>query len=151
MTEWTPPRSEGLRYDALPHEELAALADDGSVNGPGIYALLLSTPDTDSVETHARLWREHHDAMPTVANDGFDTETLASARRIVYVGAAKNVRSRLADHAAGKQTSAVLEVYPPHSVWDVWYCDSVEEAFERESGKAIALNNQYPNIHIHQR
>jgi len=152
MTKWTPPRSEGLRYDALPHEQLAALADpDDDVNGPGIYALLLSAPDTTSVEAHARLWREHHDTMPTVANDGYGVETLASARRIVYVGAAKNVRSRVANHVAGKQPSAVMEVYPPHSVWDVWYCDSVDEAFERESGKAIELNNRFPSAYFHSR
>jgi len=152
MTKWTPPRSDGLRHNALPHEQLAALADpDADVNGPGIYGLLLSTPDTDSVETHARLWREHHDAMPTEQNDGYGIETLASADRVVYVGAAKNVRSRVADHVAGKQTSAVMEVYPPHSVWDVWFCDSVGEAFERESGKAIALNNRYGDVHFHSR
>jgi len=146
VTDWTPPRSEGLRHAALPGEELATVAGpDDDVSGPGIYAILLSTPDTTSVETHARLWREQHETTPEYL------ETIAASDRVVYIGAAKNVRDRVADHVAGKQTSAVMEVFPPHSVWGAWYTGSVDEAFERESMRAMDLNNRFPSCYFHSR
>ena len=149
---WTPPRDEGLRHDRVVDESLLTLAGpDDEVSGPGVYALLLSTPDTDSAETYARLWRDEHEALPTVDDDGYSPETLAEAERIVYVGAAKDVRARITDHVDGKQRPAIEEVFPAHSVWGVWWCDSVDEAFERESARAIELNNRFPSVYFHSR
>ena len=149
---WTPPRDEGLRHERGLLESLLTVAPPGvEPTDPGVYAILLSTPDTDSVETYERLWRKQHDAVPTVDDDGYSPETLAEADRIVYVGAAKNVRERVAEHVAGERPSAVSEVFPVHSVWGVWWCDSAEEAFERESARAIDLNNRFGPVYFHSR
>lgn len=143
---WTPPRDEGIRHDALVDEALLSMTpDDHDHTDPGVYALLLSTPDTNDVEAHARLWREQHDARPAYL------ETIADSERVVYVGAAKSVRDRIADHAAGKQSSAVCDVFPVHSVWGVWWCGSAGEAFDRERARALDLNNQFPSVYFHSR
>lgn len=152
MTDWIPPRDEGLRHDAGLEESLLSFKPpEPNMSDPGVYALLLSTPDTDDVETHARLWREEHEATPTVDDDGYSPETIAAADRVVYVGAAANVRDRIEDHLSGKQVPAIEEVYPVHSVWGVWWCDSVDEAFERESSRTIDLNNRFPTVYFHSR
>jgi len=41
-------------------------------------------------------------------------------------------------------------VFPPHSVWGAWFTATVDEAFERESMRAIDLNNRFPSCYFHQ-
>jgi len=125
-----------------PVEEVEAFADSfAQSRGPAIYALDLSKPD-DLTAT----WDATFDSRPAYWDE------LQQAESVVYVGAAKNVVSRLEDHRDKEVRIGVLQrVCEIEGVRNVWFCDSADEAFERESGKAIELRNWLaPEIFVHQ-
>ena len=125
-----------LPGDIEPH-----LIDGFEWSDSGVYALALNRPDDLEAE-----WDAIFESRP----DYF--ETLQTAETIVYVGAAKNVISRLEDHVEGRvRKAALLQVCEIESVRNIWWMDSTEKAFERESGIAIAMQNEYPSYYVHSR
>lgn len=113
-------------------EDLEPFADDYSdISGPGVYALNLSKP-----RNLAEAWDREFDSRPNYWNE------LKQARFVVYVGAAKNVLSRLEDHRDGNVRVGVLQrICEIQEVRNVWFCDSTDKAFEMESRKGIELRN----------
>ena len=125
-----------------PVEEVEAFAASFEQSrGPAIYALDLSKPDD-----LAAAWDKTFDSRPAYWDE------LQQARSVVYVGAAKNVMGRLEDHRDKEVRVGVLQrVCEIDGVRNVWFCDSADQAFERESGKAIELRNWLaPEIYVHQ-
>lgn len=95
--------------EALDH---AGLLDDS--HGPGCYAIALDVPG--SVEAAHRRWLEHFDTFP--GDDAI--ARLVGAQRVAYVGASKDVYSRLMDHAEGEVRKArVMQPFPAVEVLDV--------------------------------
>jgi len=118
--DWHPDPEDGLRGDRLLSEALAphALGVDEWPDDPGVYVLRCCSPG-DSLESHARRWRDagywdtHPDAVPR----------LAEATRLLYVGSAMNVRSRIEDHVTGdRHRAAFVSVYPPFDVCLIEWC-----------------------------
>lgn len=123
--------------------DIEPFADDYSdLSGPGIYALNLSKP-----EDLTAAWDAEFDERPAY------WDKLQQSESVVYVGAAKNVLSRLEDHRDKDVRVGVLQrVCDIEGLRNVWFCDSAEEAFERESRKAIELRNWLsPETFVHQR
>jgi len=144
MTEWIPPKADGLTGDAYPSEQIEAFVDDlGDARVSGVYALTCSQPER--FKTAADRFQDAFDApAPGWLTAGY------AAENALYVGAARDVLGRIEDHAAGRKTAAFLQVFPPHSIWDVWLIDDVDRAFERESMIATELNN-VTDVYAHQR
>jgi predicted GIY-YIG superfamily endonuclease len=136
MPDYHPDPADGLRGDALVSETLLRHADGRhATTDPGVYVLRCCDVG-ESVEAHARAWRDagYEDTHPD------DLDRLAAADRLLYVGAASNVRSRLEDHAVGeKRQGAFTTAYPPFTVVGVEWFDSPDRAFERERRIAMQL------------
>jgi len=143
MTTHTPPRSTGLKSDSeTPEEQLAAFVDGLSdTREPGVYVLRLSKPDADL----SVLWSMEYDVMHP------DIESMQSAERLFYVGAAKDVLGRIHEHLdAPNRSGALMSICPIHSVADVHWYDDVGRAFEKESKHAIDLRNERPDAYVSQ-
>ena len=111
------------------------------IRGPACYLLSLERP-SDVREA----WNETFDVLPAYMDE------LESAQSAVYVGAANDLLRRLNDHANGeKRKAALLEVCDVVDLVEVWWFDSVEKAFERESMIATNLANEMSNVYVHQR
>ncbi len=124
-------------------EDAEPFADNYSdLSGSGIYALDLSKPDG-----LAETWDAQFDERPAYWDE------LKQAESVVYVGAAKNVMGRLEDHRNKDVRIGVLQrVCEIEGVRNVWFCDSADQAFEKESAKAIELRNWLaPQTYVHQR
>ncbi len=124
-------------------EDAEPFADDYSqLSGPAIYALNLSKPDNLTAA-----WDETFDERPAYWDE------LQQAESVVYVGAAKNVMGRLEDHRDKDVRIGVLQrVCAIDGLRNVWFCDSADQAFEKESAKAIELRNWLaPQTYVHQR
>lgn len=107
----------------------------------GVYALRLTRPDD-----LAEVWERYNDHRPDYWED------LIDADGVVYVGAAKNVLQRLTQHKKGKIKKAnVVQVCSIDSIRNIWWFDSTTRAFERESGLATAMQNEYPHFYVHSR
>lgn len=145
MTEWTPPRESGLKGDRYVEDDLTALLgtdDMEEAHRPGVYSLKLSTPD--DWQAVKACWRQAYDKeMPAWVREAYESST------VLYVGGAKNVHHRLHEHANGSRAPAIEAVFPPHSVWDVWFFDSADEAFTRESQIATRLHGRH-GMWVHQ-
>jgi len=117
-------------------EKLAELLyDDHAASDPGVYALAIDVPD-GGVETLARDWLDHYPATPPYLR------TLVDAERVIYVGAAKNVRARIEDHLQGDVRKASLpRVWGVSDVVRVWWFEDADRAFEREHGLAMDLDH----------
>lgn len=145
MTDWTPPVRTGLTGDVILSEHMEAFVDDlADAHAPGVYVLKCSHPDEWDV-AESRFAEAFEKPRPDYVREAYDAEC------ILYVGAAKDVYDRIGDHARGEKSSALLKVYPPHSVWGVYWMDSTEEAFTRESGVAAKLASDFPFCYVHQR
>lgn len=145
MAEWTPPRSEGLSGERYVETDLEQFVDDLSdAHAPGVYALRLSTPSDR--ETVRERWSAAYDVdVPEWVWIAFESPA------VLYIGAAKNVHARLHEHLDSPNRSAsICHAFPIHSVWDVWWFDSLERAFERESGIAMDITNQHPGVFVRQ-
>ena len=144
--DWYPPVESGLNGDRSPEEDIEPWVDDLSdAREPGVYVVKCSTPsEWDTVE---RLWSKHYEVdPPDWVREAFESHV------VLYVGGAKDVLGRLHQHLENaNQSSALTRVFPLHSLWDVRWMDSAEQAFERESGVAIEIDERYPAIYVHQR
>jgi len=135
-------KSVSLVSLSLPEDVEPFVESYDELSGPGIYALDLSKPD-DLAET----WDAEFDSRPAYWDE------LQAAESVVYVGADKNVMGRLEDHRDKDVRIGVLQrVCAIDGLRNIWFCDSAEQAFERESGKAIELRNWLaPQTYVHQR
>lgn len=128
-----------LPADVEPH--LGTDADLSDFHRPGVYALRLSRPDDV-----ADAWDREFDSRPA----WFDR--FAGASGVVYVGGAADVLARLEDHRDGEvRTTVLTRVCEIESLRNVWWFSDTDEAFTRESKLAIMLQNEYPDLFVHQR
>jgi len=108
---------------------------------PAVYALVLDRPDDVG-----QAWDREFDTRP----DWF--EEFRDAREVWYVGATNDCLSRLEGHRDGEVRVGVLQrICEVESLRNVWWFDTTDRAFERESGIAVAMQNEYPDVFIHQR
>jgi len=151
MPEWSPSIDSGLSGDAYLSEQIEAFAKGPSdARRPAVYALKVSVPnDWRTVEER---WGAAYDVdVPAWVEHAFHSKA------VLYVGAAKDVYGRIVDHLESanpdkpSKSSALMAVYPIHSVWDVWFFEDVERAFERESGIALGIQASLSNVYVHQR
>jgi predicted GIY-YIG superfamily endonuclease len=138
MPDYHPDPADGLRGDRLLSEALASFeTSDHAATDPGVYVLRCCSPG-GTLAAHARAWRQagYRDAHPD------QMDRLASANRLVYVGAATTLRERIADHInGGRRQTAFLSVYP---VFDVAGVEWTDQPFERETRVAMHLADEYP-------
>jgi hypothetical protein len=121
----------------IPTEQLLAQVDDPT--RPGIYVLECDSPGP-SLQAHARRW---YGEYQTVHPD--DVAGLAGTDRLLYVGAASDLQSRLEDHVqADVRKSAWLSVYPPTRLATVSVSPSVERAFGHETQTAHGVAGATP-------
>lgn len=98
---------------------------------PGVYALELTVPNRVSDVREA--WDNQHDIRPE--DDGL--QRLADADRVAYVGASKNVHSRLCEHVNQRRRRAsFLETFPVRDLVDVW---PHMDPFTAERNRALQL------------
>jgi predicted GIY-YIG superfamily endonuclease len=108
---------------------------------PAVYALRLHKP----ANLEAAL-AEHYAETPPWLDDA------VAAEQLVYVGAAARLLDRLEDHVQRNvRTVGLLEVCDIADIFSVWPFDDRDRAFERESGIALALQNEHPSWYVHQR
>jgi len=113
----------------------------GQLHDPCVYALRLTRPDDP-----ARAWDQQYDVRP----EWFPR--FKDAERVVYVGATADCLSRLEDHAAADvRKAALLRICELDRLRNVWFFSDAGRAFERESGIAIEMQNQYKHYYVHQR
>jgi len=142
MTHYRPDPATGIRGDTPLSEHVEAQGFAPSeLRGPGVYTLRCCRPDDPGAA-----WDREFDARPEyLAN-------IVLAERVAYVGAAADVYARLADHVAGDVRKArLLEVCPPHSLFDVVPFDTAERAFTREKGIAMDLQHEHETWYVHSR
>lgn len=146
MNEWIPPIKSGLNGERSPEEDMEPWIDTlDDAHSPGVYVVKLSKPK--NWEVVEERWANYTDkSMPDYVREAFDT------RVVVYVGASKDVLSRLHQHLKDtNQSTAIAEVFPLHSLFDIYWYDSAEKAFDREHGIAMQLNNAYQSLYVHSR
>jgi hypothetical protein len=113
------------------HEALDCAGWLEAAHGPGVYALRADVPD--SAEAAHRRWRSAFDAVPGA---GVLTE-IATAERVAYAGASRDVYGRLMDHANGTaRQAAFLSVFPPR---EIVTAEPREHPFEAETRVARGL------------
>jgi predicted GIY-YIG superfamily endonuclease len=112
------------------------------LHNPAVYALELTRPDD-----LASAWDAEFDHRPAY------WDQLTDACKIVYVGEAGDVLRRLEEHRDGDVRVGVLQrVCDIHSLRNIWWMQSKEEAEEQESALAIAMQNEYGKSHyVHYR
>jgi len=98
---------------------------------PGVYAIEVAVPDRlDGVR---EAWDNQHDSRP--GDDGL--QRLADADRVAYVGASKDMYSRLGEHVnQRKRRASFLETFPARDVVDVW---PHMDPFTAERNRALQL------------
>jgi len=122
-------------------EDLEAFVDPEDWDSPAVYALTLRRPSNPEAA-----WDDAYDVRP----DWF-TEFL-HAGTVVYIGATADVLSRLEDHRNGEvRVAALLKICEIEGLRNVWTFDDKDRAFERESGIAMTMTNEYPGYYVHQR
>jgi len=124
-------------------EDVEVFLTDGydQLHDPAVYALVLERPDDV-----AQAWDREYDTRP----EWFDE--LVDAREVWYVGATNDCLSRLEDHRDGQVRVGVLQrICSIDSLRNVWWFSDTDRAFERESGIAVAMQNEYPEIYVHSR
>lgn len=130
--------SLSLPQDIEPH---LPEGDDYSWTDPAVYALELTRPD--DVES---AWNAVFDHQPPYLED------LEQCSTVVYVGASTNLLSRLEDHHVGQvRLTALTSICEIDSLRNVWWFDDPQRAFERESGIAMTMQNEYPEMYVHSR
>jgi predicted GIY-YIG superfamily endonuclease len=102
---------------------------------------MLSKPDD-----LAAAWDREYDHRP-----GYWDELVACAN-VAYVGAAKDILGRLEDHRDGEvRQTALTKVCAIEGLRNIWWFDSADVAFERESKLAMLMANHKPSWYVHQR
>jgi len=125
----------------LPEDAETFLSDDHpDWSGPGVYALTLSKPDDLAAE-----WDAVYEERPEYWDQLEESET------VVYVGAAKNVMARLEDHRDGDvRKAALLRVCEIDHLRNIWWFNTPDAAFLKESQLAMWMQNQYADMFVHQ-
>lgn len=122
---------------SIPTEQLLQATDDP--RGPGVYVLDLDSPG-ESLHAHARRWYGEFETVHPK-----DVPSLAGADRLLYVGASKNLQSRLDEHVrADIRLSTWLSVYPVESLHAVYPARSATRAFEQETVRAYDVASETP-------
>lgn len=127
---------------ALPGDVEPHLTDGfDQLHSPAVYALkLYRPPDVGAA------WDREFDTRPPWF------EEFRDAGEVFYVGAASDLLHRLEDHRDGEvRTAALLRVCDIAALRNVWWMPSADIAFERESGIALELQHEYPNVYVHSR
>jgi len=121
--------------------DLEIFGDPDEWHQPAVYCLSLTKPDDLGDE-----WDRRFDVRPP----WFDE--LTAAREVYYVGATGDCLSRLEDHRDGEvRTTVLTEVCEIDALRNVWWFQSKDRAFQRESKLAILLQNEYPEAYVHSR
>ena len=122
--------------------DVELFADDyDQLRTPGVYCLTLTAP-----EDVTTAWEAHFEHRPPWVDH------VAMADAVYYVGAAKDVLARLEDHRDGEvRKASILRVCSIDGLRNVWWYDSADEAFIRESAITIQMQNEYPNAYVHSR
>lgn len=108
---------------------------------PGVYALRLEKPDE-----LPEVWDREYDKRPEF------WDQLTESSRVIYVGAAKNVLSRLEDHRDGEvRKAALMRVCSIDSLRNVYWFNTPERAFLKESQVAMMMQNELADTYVHQR
>lgn len=143
--DWDPPLETGLSENPYPNVEMNEYIDTiEEAHQPGVYVLELSTPDTTDHELYHRLWLETHSGLHP------ELESIIETDRLVYVGAAEDVLSRIEEHLDAPNRSTTLgSTFPIHSILDVDFYDTRTKAFEHEKDKFDTLKKNNKNWHIH--
>ena len=99
---------------------------------PGVYAIEVAVPDRlDGVR---EAWDNQHDSRPD--DDGL--QRLADAEKVAYVGASKNVYTRLCEHVnQRKRRASFLETFPVRDVVEIW---PHLDPFTAEHNRALRLS-----------
>jgi len=146
--EWTPPIETGLSGSAYPNVQVGQFADDlDEAHQPGVYVIRLSVPTQLDLSGHKELWNETHGYTPDYV------QQVAESEGVMYVGAAEDVLSRVQDHIddSVNNSSTLMHTYPPHSVIQVYFYDSIDDAFNNEYNKEVQLRQTRSSIYIHSR
>lgn len=121
-----------LQRDDMPFERL---------RGPACYGLELVVPD-DLEER----WDQHFDTRPDYL------EEVQDAIATIYIGGANDLLHRLNDHNDGDvRKAALLQVCDIDSLYNVWWFESTDTAFDYESIIATDLQAKHPSLYFHQR
>ena len=111
------------------------------IRGAAVYCLELDPPDNIY-----EAWDQHFENRAPYLDE------IDDAAGVRYVGAANDLLRRLNDHNDGEvRKSALLRVCDIASLHSVWWFDSADEAFERESKIATIMQNNRPELYIHSR
>ncbi|AFH21459.1 hypothetical protein OSG_eHP1_00145 [environmental Halophage eHP-1] len=128
----------------LPADAEPFIPKDGDLSdlsSAGVYCLTLDRPDD-----LAAAWDREYDHRPNYWDD------LTHCTQVAYVGAAKDVLSRLEEHRDGAvRQTALTTVCGIDALRNIWCFDSPSVAFERESRLALWLQNSRPSWYVHQR
>lgn len=112
----------------------------GRWHDPAVYCLVLERPDDV-----ADVWDRQFDHRPEWWDE------FVSANAVYYVGATADCLSRLEDHRDGEvRTTVLTEVCDIDKLRNVWWMSSADDAFTRESGIAVDLQNHYPGAFVRQ-
>jgi len=128
----------------LPQDAEPFIPKDGDLSdlsSAGVYCLTLDRPDD-----LAAAWDREYDHRPAYWDE------LEHCTQVAYIGAANDVLSRLEEHRdrAVRQT-ALTTVCEIDALRNIWWFDSAEVAFERESRIAMLMQNHKPSWYVHQR
>jgi len=111
------------------------------IRGPAVYVLQLDPP-----EGIYSAWDEHFEHRAPYLDE------IDEVSEVLYVGAANDLLRRLNDHNDGEvRKAALLRVCDIESLHSVYWFDSAEQAFERESGIAKVIQNERGNTYVHSR
>ncbi len=130
---------------SLPQDAEIFIPEGGDISdlkNPGCYAIELTRPS----DVAAR-WDQHFDNRPPYWHE------FVNAGRVLYVGASKDVLGRLEDHRDGeKRKAALLRVCSIKSLFGIEWFGSAAEAFEKESKRALTLDQaMHDSTYTHQR
>ena len=111
------------------------------IRGPAVYCLRLTRPDD-----LAAVWDVEFDTRPDYWDD------LTDADGVLYVGSAKDLLSRLNDHANGEVRLTVLtEICEIDVLRNVFWVDDPDRRFIEESQIATMMQTNLPDQYVHSR
>lgn len=148
--EWSPPIHTGLSH---PKEYLSERIENfvdspSAAHNPGVYVLQFSLPvinNGDKRKLYKQMWLESKETLPEYIDE------LINAEKLLYVGYSKNIYTRLKDHINNYHTTTLAEVFPIHSIFDMYFYDTKEKAKIKEEYHTIDLANAYPEAYVHSR
>jgi len=116
-------------------------SDLSDLSSAGVYCLTLDRPDD-----LAAAWDREYDHRP-----GYWDE-LEQCVQVAYVGAAKDVLSRLEEHRdKNRRVAALMAVCGIDSLRNIWWVNADEDVYEQESRLALWLQRHKADWYVHQR